>query len=95
VALFALICTDKPDVLGIRKATRESHIEYLKGFPDALLMAGPFLDEAGEMCGSLLIFEAPDLAVARAFSDNDPYAKAGMFASVEIRGFRAGVGKLL
>ena len=95
MALFVLTCIDKPNVLEIRTATRETHIAYLKGFADSLLLAGPFLDDAGEMCGSLLIFEAPDKAAVQAFSDGDPYAQAGIFARVEIRGFRPGMGKLL
>jgi len=95
LALFVITCIDKPNMLELRKATRDTHIAYIKGFADSILIAGPFLDDAGEMCGSLLIFEAPDKAAAQAFSDGDPYAQAGVFASVEIRGFRAGVGRLL
>ena len=37
------------------------------------------------MTGSLLVIEADDIAAARAFAAADPYAKAGLFASVDIR----------
>ena len=40
------------------------------------------------MCGSLVILEAEDLAAAEAFAAGDPYAVAGLFERVEIRGFR-------
>ena len=43
--------------------------------------AGPLLDENGEMCGSLIILNAKDLAVAEDWAANDPYARAGLFAS--------------
>lgn len=48
-------------------------------------MPGPFLDAAGNPNGSLVIIEAKDQAEAEAIAANDPYAKAGLFASVEIR----------
>ena len=82
---FTLICQDKPDSLELRLATRPSHVAYLGEHADKLRLGGPFLDGAGQMCGSLLIVEVDDLAAAEAFSVNDPYRKAGLFASVEIR----------
>lgn len=88
--LFALYCVDKPNSLELRMATREAHLAYLKDFD--VKVAGPMLDEAGAMAGSILIVEAPDLAAAQAFGENDPYAQAGLFESVRVTGFRAGVG---
>ena len=38
--------------------------------------------------GSLLIMEFEDLAAARAFAQDDPFAKAGLFQSVDIRPWR-------
>lgn len=46
--------------------------------------AGPFLDSAGNPNGSLVIIEAKDKADAEAIAARDPYAIAGLFASVEI-----------
>jgi uncharacterized protein YciI len=91
---FALHCVDKPNSLELRLATRPQHVEYLKGCGDAVRLAGPYLDAAGDMCGSLVIIEAADLTAAQAFAAADPYAKAGLFERVEIRPFRAGLGKL-
>jgi uncharacterized protein YciI len=42
------------------------------------------LDENGDMIGSMLALEAEDRAGAEAFAANDPYAKAGLFDTVEI-----------
>jgi len=91
---FALICTDKPDGLPIRKAHRPEHLAYLQGLGDALKFAGPFTAEDGEtMTGSLVVIEAPSLTEAREIADGDPFAKAGLFASVEIRAWKWSLGK--
>jgi hypothetical protein len=93
MALFALICIDKPGALPVRLATREAHFAYLRE-RGVLRLGGPFLDEAGDMAGSLMIVEVDDLAAAEAFSAEDPYAKAGLFERVEIRPWRATFGQI-
>ena len=44
------------------------------------------------MCGSLLIMEVDSMADAEAFAANDPYAKAGLFESVELIEWKQTVG---
>jgi uncharacterized protein len=84
--LFAFICTDKPDALPIRKEKRPEHLAYLKNLGDTLKFAGPFTAEDGEtMNGSLVVVEADSLQAAKGIADGDPFAKAGVFAHVEIR----------
>ncbi|NWG46952.1 MAG: YciI family protein [Alphaproteobacteria bacterium] len=87
---FALICIDKPDAMETRLATRAAHLDYVRKSNVAL--GGPFLNEAGEMIGSLIVIEAEDLAKARAWAENDPYARAGLFERVDVRPFRAAIG---
>jgi uncharacterized protein YciI len=94
MATFALICIDKPGALALRMANRADHLAYVGAQRDVVRLAGPFLDAAGEMAGSMLILEAPDLAAVQAFSDADPYVKAGLFERVEIRPWRVGIGQL-
>jgi uncharacterized protein YciI len=86
--LYALICTDKPDSGDLRQMVRPAHLAYLEGLGTALKAAGPFTDEEGKPMGSLVIVEAEDRAEAGKIADNDPYAKAGLFRSVEIRGWK-------
>jgi uncharacterized protein YciI len=84
--LYALICTDKPNSLAIRKAKRPEHVAYLKSLGDTLKLAGPFTEADGEtMNGSLVVIEAASLQAAKEIAAGDPYAKTGLFASVEIR----------
>ena len=73
--LFVIICTDKPASLELRVATRPAHLAYLEKV--AVKGAGPFIDDAGNPNGSLVIIEAKDLAEARAIAAADPYAQAG------------------
>ena len=86
--LFALICTDKPQSLPLRLATREAHLAYLETYAGKLLQAGPLLDPDGRPCGSLLLIDVADAAAAAGFSEADPYARAGLFESVIIRPYR-------
>ena len=86
--LFVLTATDKPNALELRMATRPAHFEYAKA-TGVIRLGGPFLDAKGEMAGSMIIIEAPDLDAAKAWAANDPYAKAGLFAATEIRPWKA------
>ncbi len=88
---FVAILTDHDGALETRLANRPAHIEWLKSNPVAI--AGPFLDDKGDMVGSLLIVEAEDEAAARALLATDPYAKANLFKSAEVKAWRWAIGK--
>lgn len=84
--IYAIICTDKSDGLPLRQANRPDHLDYLKSLGDAVKAGGPFMSEDGERpVGSLVVVEAENESAARAIADADPYAKAGVFANVDIR----------
>lgn len=85
--LFAFICQDKPNSLQLRTDTRPVHVEWLNSINAAgtLKFAGPFLDAEGKSNGSLVVVKAESLEEAKAISAADPFAKAGLFASVDIR----------
>ncbi len=80
---YVVFALDKPDSLELRKSTREAHLAHLAQFET--LVGGPLLDDDGDMCGSMVIYEAPTKAAVDAITASDPYALAGLFASVEIR----------
>ena len=84
--LFALICRDKPGALDVRMETRPKHVEFINGLiaEEKLAFAGPFLDAEGKSNGSLVMIEAADQAEAEALAASDPYARAGLFDSVEV-----------
>jgi uncharacterized protein len=86
--LFALLCTDKPNALDLRMKVRPDHLAYLEGLGATLKAAGPFTTDEGSPIGSLVIVEAADRKAAEAIAANDPYAKAGLFAAVEIKAWK-------
>jgi uncharacterized protein YciI len=88
---FALMTTDKPGALQVRKDNRDAHLAYIAE-TGVVEMAGPFLDADDQMCGSLIVLEVADLAAAQAWADNDPYAKAGLFSDVRIQAWKKVVG---
>ena len=94
MALFVLTCLDIPDGLPLRLATRQQHLDFIAANREAIRAAGPFLNDAEEMCGSMLIIEAADQNAAAALAATDPYAIAGLFESITLRPWRMAVGAL-
>lgn len=87
----SLIARDKPGALEIRKANRADHLAYIEA-TGIVAQAGPLLDDAEQMIGSLVILDVEDMAQAEAWAANDPYAKAGLFDSVELIRWKKVVG---
>lgn len=87
----ALICIDKPNALDIRIANRPAHVEHLNT-SGVVELAGPFLDAQGAMCGSLIVLSVDTMQQAQDWAAADPYAKAGLFASVELREWKKVIG---
>ena len=92
MALFAITCWDKPGALDERMAHRPDHVAYLKTQEALIRVAGPQLDDAGQMCGSLFVVEVDDRAAAQAFSAGDPFVQRGVFGEVKIGGFAKTMG---
>ncbi|MDX8349318.1 YciI family protein [Cognatiyoonia sp. IB215446] len=88
---FALMTKDKPGALQTRMDNRAAHLDYVAE-TGVVEVAGPFLDDDGQMCGSLIVLEVPDMAAAEAWAANDPYAKAGLFEEVTLRAWKKVVG---
>jgi uncharacterized protein len=88
---YALICIDKPNALQTRVENRPAHLEHLQS-TGVVEQAGPFIDAAGQMCGSLIILNVGSKAEAEAWAAADPYAKAGLFASVMIQEWKRVIG---
>ena len=84
---FAFLCKDKAGALQVRLDTRPEHLAYLNALntDGKLAFAGPFLGDAGKPTGRLVVVKAETLEAAREIAANDPYAKAGLFAEVEVK----------
>ena len=87
----ALICTDKASALQTRLDNRAAHLAHIET-SGVVEMAGPFLNPEGQMTGSLIVLSVETLAEAQAWAEADPYAQAGLFASVQITEWKKVVG---
>ncbi len=57
----------------VARRQSDAHLAYLRE-SGVVRQAGPFLDPAGAMCGSLVVIEVDDRATAQAWAAGDPYA---------------------
>lgn len=87
----ALICIHKPGHLHVRQENRAAHLAHIEA-SGLVEMAGPFLNAAGEMCGSLVVLSVDRMEQAQDWAANDPYAKAGLFQSVDLREWKKVIG---
>ena len=89
--LIALIAHDKPGHLKTRQDNRQAHLDYIEATA-VVQQAGPLLDDAGEMKGSLVILDVTDMDAAQEWARNDPYEQAGLFESVSLTPWKRVIG---
>lgn len=93
---FVVFGTDKPGHAKVRDEQRPGHREHLRNpgpHPVQVRLGGPTLDESGKsMNGTMLVVESDSIAAVRTFLADDPYSKAGLFATIEVRQWRWGLG---
>jgi uncharacterized protein YciI len=89
--LWAISCTDKPNTAAIREKVLQPHRDYLQSQKGILVLAGATqTDDGKEAIGSLFVVNVGSRAEAKAFSDGDPFTKAGVFAAITISRMRKG-----
>lgn len=93
---FAFRGIDAQGLEAVRATHREEHRVYIRqDRPDCrTVLGGPLLDPEGRrMIGTLLVLEATDRAAALRFLANDPYARAGLFATTDLDPWQWGLGQ--
>jgi uncharacterized protein YciI len=93
---YAVISEDVENSLPLRVKTREAHLARLRSLLDdgRLLIAGPHpaidAEDPGPagFTGSLVVVDFPSLEEAQAWSDDDPYATAGVYARVTVKPYK-------
>lgn len=85
---FVLTAYDRPGALSLRLETRPTHLDYLRSIASNIVFAGPMLDAGGKPCGSIIVYDAEDLAAAEQLVNDDPYSAAGLFERVDFKGFK-------
>ena len=89
--LIALIARDKAGTLQTRLDNRAAHLAYIEE-TGVVAQAGPLLDAEEAMIGSLIVLDVAAMAAAEAWAAGDPYAKAGLFDSVELITWKKVIG---
>ena len=86
--LYVFQGLDKPGALELRKATRQTHLDWLASLSPRVKIGGPMLAEDGATpLGSMLVIEAESLEAAKAEYARDPYNAAGLWQSTSVRPF--------
>jgi uncharacterized protein len=85
---WLMTCQHKPGCDAERDIARPAHRAYVASGGDGLvrvLIGAPLTEDDGETAtGNFGILEAPSRAVAQAFAEGDPYAKAGIVEEITI-----------
>jgi hypothetical protein len=86
IYLFLLI--DRTDAGDLRQRVRPEHKAYLAQVAERIAFAGPLMDDDGEtMRGSLLAIDFASRQAAMDWLENEPFTKAGLYASAEVHAF--------
>jgi uncharacterized protein YciI len=88
--LYILYCRDDPSRSArIRSQFLSEHLQYLERHQDILLLGGAMLAEDGKTrVGSTLVLNVRDREQAIAFSRDEPFRRAGLYASIDITRMR-------
>jgi uncharacterized protein YciI len=86
--LFAFMLFDAPGMAARRLEIRPEHKAYLAAVAERIAFAGPLLDDAGAMTGSLLVIDFADRAAALAWLEAEPFTRAGVYGSRQVMAFR-------
>ena len=93
---YVATCIDKAGALPVRIENRPAHLAYLGDLGDKVRIAGALLSPDGQSpIGSMILFDAATRAEVDGYLADDPYAQAGLFASVDVKPWRQGVGRPL
>jgi uncharacterized protein len=82
---YLIVAHDNPGMEANREELREAHRSYLAAQGKKLLASGALLTEDGKSIqGGASFIDTDDFNEAAQFESQDPYAKAGIRARVEI-----------
>ena len=86
--LYSFHLLDRAGAAALRAQVRPEHKAYLAQVADRIAFAGPRVDDDGEtMAGSLLVIDFADRAAAEAWLRDEPFTRAGVYATSSVRAF--------
>lgn len=92
---FVVHALDADGKADARAKARSAHRQRLRSHshPLTVHIGGPLLNDANEMCGTLLVIEAESEDVVGHYLAGDPYSKAGVYRKVDIHEYNWGLGQ--
>lgn len=86
--IYAFRMLDRPDGAELRQRLRPEHKAYLGQLAGRIAFAGPLTTDDGRtMIGSLLAIDFDSRDAAMAWLAQEPFTRAGLYASVEVHAF--------
>jgi uncharacterized protein YciI len=90
--MIAVWAEDAAGADAARASELGAHLAHVEAVMAQIFVAGPLLDGAGQVVGSLLVFDVRDEAAARAMMEADPYFRAGVWGRISYRPYKAVAG---
>jgi hypothetical protein len=86
--IYVFVLMDRAGAADLRTRIRPEHKAYLAQVADRIAFAGPLLaDDGATMIGSLLAIDFGGRAAATAWLRDEPFTRAGLYASVHVQAF--------
>ena len=87
--LYVFHMIDRAGAAELRARIRPEHKAYLAGVAERIAFAGPLVADDGQtMLGSLLVIDFADREAALAWLRDEPFTRAGVYASTQVHAFR-------
>jgi len=87
--LYVFHMIDRAGAAELRQRIRPEHKAYLAGVAERIAFAGPLVADDGQtMLGSLLVIDFADRDAALAWLRDEPFTRAGVYASTQVYAFR-------
>ena len=87
--LYAFHMIDRAGAAELRARMRPEHKAHLAGVAERIAFAGPLVADDGlTMIGSLLVIDFADREAALAWLRDEPFTRAGVYASTQVHAFR-------
>jgi uncharacterized protein YciI len=94
--IYGYLCTDRGDQTETRRRLLVDHLRYVESIADKVLIGGPMPPsdpgDRRQFKGSILLYKVRSRDEAAALFAADPYAKAGIWETVEEFAFAPVIG---
>ena len=82
-----------PHSMALRERHRVEHRAYVLANDAAIRFAGALYDDAGNQCGSLIVFEADDASQVRDWLEREPFHRHGVYRDAHVIEWRLALNR--